>query len=371
MELLSLLAVNVVICLILYVFFCLRINRVVKQKRNESVPPALRENIEMTVSFINSSLALVDQRLKTCYQMLRRTEELLDTHSKQTSRLKADDTSSHRSRKVPKNLHLKQKATGVSKNTKDKPKKNDLTGKKGKELKKELKSENFPASTSNSIPISPPPIPPLHKNQAQKSPFKTKHLVKDHVRDENHYQAEKVLDKLGVDRIEITTTPKNAQEAYTTDSSKSTPPVSPVSPASPASPASFSSLLDHSSEEGSTPPTPTPTTRSTPTPTPTPTTRSTTPPTPTPTTRSTPTPTTRPPTPTTRPPTSSIESSPLSLEPDENLKIVRVLFKKGYRAEDIASFLQISPAEVHLIASLPDDDQKRPRRNRTVQEFAS
>ena len=291
MELLSLLAVNVVVCLILYVFFCLRINRVLRQKRNESVPPAFRENIEMTVSFINSSISLVDQRLKTCYQMLRRTEELLDKNSKKTSRVKAEDTSPPLSRKVRKNLHLQQKATGVSKNTKDKPKKSNLT-------RKELKSENIPASTSSSIPI-----PSKHKNQTQKDPVKPTYLadtpMKDNITEENHYQAEKVLDRLGVDRIEITASPKNAQEAYKTDSSK------PVVPAS---------------EEGS---------------------------------------------------TSPIESSPLSLAPDENLKIVRVLFKKGYKAEDIASFLQISPAEVHLIASLPDDGQKRPRRNRTDQKFAS
>ncbi len=76
MDLLALALVNVVTAGAMYVFFSLRFTRAVEQARKNSVVKDLKENVELTIEFINASLDLMDQKNRSFYQMLRRAEDL-------------------------------------------------------------------------------------------------------------------------------------------------------------------------------------------------------------------------------------------------------------------------------------------------------
>ncbi len=76
MELAILILVNLFGFGVIYFIFALRTHRTLQQVRKDPISPELKENIELTLQYINSALDLLDQKKKTCYQMLRQAEEL-------------------------------------------------------------------------------------------------------------------------------------------------------------------------------------------------------------------------------------------------------------------------------------------------------
>ena len=77
MDLLALAAVNLLTAVVLYFFFSLRLSRGIQKSRQDPLSPELKENIELAVQYINSSINLLDQKKKSCYNMLRQAEKIL------------------------------------------------------------------------------------------------------------------------------------------------------------------------------------------------------------------------------------------------------------------------------------------------------
>ena len=77
MELAALVIVNVLTASAMYFLFSLRFTSAVQKAARGSVLKELRENVEATVEFINTALDLMDEKNKTFYRMLRRSEELV------------------------------------------------------------------------------------------------------------------------------------------------------------------------------------------------------------------------------------------------------------------------------------------------------
>ena len=84
-DLIALAVVNLLTAVLLYFFFSLRASRAIEQSRKNPFTPELEENIKLAVQYINSSLELLDQKKKACYQMLRQAEALLTDSSKKIS----------------------------------------------------------------------------------------------------------------------------------------------------------------------------------------------------------------------------------------------------------------------------------------------
>lgn len=76
MELAALVMVNLVTATAMYFFFSLRFTAAVKKASKTVVLKELRENVEATVEYINTALDLMEEKNRTFYRMLRRSEEL-------------------------------------------------------------------------------------------------------------------------------------------------------------------------------------------------------------------------------------------------------------------------------------------------------
>lgn len=76
MELLSLILVNICALIIIYFIFSIRFSRALRESREVHIIRELKENIESTIEFINTSLDLMDQKLASFYQLLRKAEEI-------------------------------------------------------------------------------------------------------------------------------------------------------------------------------------------------------------------------------------------------------------------------------------------------------
>ena len=165
-DLIALAMVNLFTAALLYLLFSLRSSRAIEQSRQNPLTPQLKENIELTVQYINSSLELLDQKKQACYQMLRRAEALLKDDSKKTP-----------------DPDLKPAAKVKS---------------------KQHKSQNKKESKSNSKNKYTRPAEGKLKTAYTSS---LKKFSSD-------YNAEEALDRLGADKAEITPLVPQAKDAY-------------------------------------------------------------------------------------------------------------------------------------------------------------
>lgn len=89
MELFTLIVINFVTAVALYIVFSVRfslsVDKIVERTRKNEVLKDLRENIEATVEYINTSLDLMDQKNRSFYQLVRRSEELIQNLEKQNA----------------------------------------------------------------------------------------------------------------------------------------------------------------------------------------------------------------------------------------------------------------------------------------------
>ena len=76
MELLVLILVNIVTAVVMYVVFSIRFTKAVEEARANPIIRELKDNIQITIEFINTSLDLMDEKTKTFYQLVRRSEEI-------------------------------------------------------------------------------------------------------------------------------------------------------------------------------------------------------------------------------------------------------------------------------------------------------
>ena len=86
MELLAHILVTLVIALVLYILFSIRLSRALAKAPRNEIVKELRENIESAVEFINVSVDLMDRKNRAFYNMLRRAEELTRRLEKETVR---------------------------------------------------------------------------------------------------------------------------------------------------------------------------------------------------------------------------------------------------------------------------------------------
>ena len=86
MELLALAFVNLLTAAVMYILFSLRFSRAVEQTRKNQLFKELRENIELAVEYINTSLDAIDQRTASFYKLVRRAEEIARSLEQSTTR---------------------------------------------------------------------------------------------------------------------------------------------------------------------------------------------------------------------------------------------------------------------------------------------
>ena len=81
MELFTLIIINIITAVALYILFSVRfslaVDKIVERTRKNAVLKDLRENVEATVEYINTSLDLMDQKNRAFYQLVRKSEELV------------------------------------------------------------------------------------------------------------------------------------------------------------------------------------------------------------------------------------------------------------------------------------------------------
>ncbi len=169
MELLALAFVNLLTLCIMYFFFSLKTSKAIRKIHKDPLSSELKENIELAVQYINSSINLFDQKKKSCYQMLRTAEEILSN--------------------IQKNIEENPKKESLQ-NTIEKKKENT---KKKKTLKK--KSVN---TTTQDIKGKKTVYYNLDPDQSK---FETS-------------IAEHALERLGNDKAEITPISPNAEKAF-------------------------------------------------------------------------------------------------------------------------------------------------------------
>ena len=96
MDLLALAIVNVVTACAMYVLFSIRFSRAVRQTveqtQKKGLMRELKENVELTIEYINSSLDTMDQKTRSFYQLLRRSEELVRQLESMQADLRASES---------------------------------------------------------------------------------------------------------------------------------------------------------------------------------------------------------------------------------------------------------------------------------------
>lgn len=180
MDLLALALVNVVTAGAMYLFFSLRFTRAVEQSRKNTLVKDLKENVELTIEFINASLDLMDQKNRSFYQMLRRAEDL----TKQWDEvLEAGPP--------PEKARASKKKKASRKTAKKAPASSDAAP-------PAVRARSFAA---DDVPEDPSDEPPRSRYDEQ-------------VSDAGGYNVEGVLAGLGEDRLDISPAPTSGDDAY-------------------------------------------------------------------------------------------------------------------------------------------------------------
>lgn len=76
MELLALILVNIVTLTVAYVVFSVRIRILVERARKEPLVRELRENIEVAMEYLGTSVELMDRKNRTFYQLVQRADQI-------------------------------------------------------------------------------------------------------------------------------------------------------------------------------------------------------------------------------------------------------------------------------------------------------
>ena len=77
MELFSLSLVNLFVGIIIYVIFSLKHKRTnVVNSKKDDINQEVKEYLEVAVKYMQSSIEIIDRKTQSCYQMLRRAEEI-------------------------------------------------------------------------------------------------------------------------------------------------------------------------------------------------------------------------------------------------------------------------------------------------------
>ncbi len=188
MELFTLILINFGTAVALYIIFSVRfsmaVDKIVDRTRKNIILKDLRENIEATIEYINTSLDLMDQKNRSFYQLIRRSEELigkLDSH--QGSRSAGELA-------VPESL-TEQEMTALSAPLDGEP---DEPGALPNEIPRPRPPRRPVADTESGPRPAPerarPPSPPPAQRRQQSS----------------ESTLDRVLDALGEDRVEISGT---------------------------------------------------------------------------------------------------------------------------------------------------------------------
>ncbi len=194
MELAALALVNVVTAVAMYFFFSVRFSRAVRQtieeSRKNSLLRELKENVELTIEYINSSLDTMDQKTRSFYQLLRRSEELVET----LTELQADAIARASSTGAAKSKKKKVAARGKAR-TPAKSKKTASSSKK--------KAARTPASTGPADFNDDAAIAAGRFGDAEPA-----------AAEDTNYNVDRVLADVGADRLEISQPAESVESAY-------------------------------------------------------------------------------------------------------------------------------------------------------------
>ncbi len=211
MELLALALVNVVTAGLMYVFFSIRFSRAVRQtveqSRKNSLIRELKENVELTIEYINSSLDTMDQKTRSFYQLLRRSEELAtrleSLHQAPDSGPDSDsESAATRARRA-------KKATAA-------------TGSKKKQSAKRGagKAASSPAAKKTAAKKSRNARSALPAAGDASSSFRGPAGIDDEASTElepessTAYNVDRILEDMGDDRLDISEAPRDVESAY-------------------------------------------------------------------------------------------------------------------------------------------------------------
>lgn len=206
MELAALALVNVVTALAMYLFFSMRFSRAVRQtieeSRKNSLLRELKENVELTIEYINSSLDTMDQKTRSFYQLLRRSEELVETLTELQANAIA---TASQTTSGPSTRGAKKKSAAAR--GKAKAPAGKQTGSKAKSQKAAVSSAK---SARTARAPARPPAPAdiaddLREQDAFAAPPKT---------DGANYNVDRVLADVGADRLEISQPAGSVESAY-------------------------------------------------------------------------------------------------------------------------------------------------------------
>lgn len=224
---LALALVNVVTAGAMYVFFSMRFSRAVRQtveqSRKNSLLRELKENVELTIEYINSSLDTMDQKTRSFYQLLRRSEELVD-------QLESLQESARLAQIEQRGLEESAKSPGPRKKTQSRAgaaSKKAATAAKGAARKAPGKSRaaraDLEAETKSVPETLARPTTRIRKKAAaemEAAPYeqfdtsipRTEPGLED--TDRNTYNVDRVLADIGEDRLEISTPSPSVESAY-------------------------------------------------------------------------------------------------------------------------------------------------------------
>ncbi len=106
MELAILITVNLIISFLVYVAFSVRFRMALDKERQNRVPRAFYDNLQMTIQYINTATATVDEKTTVFQRQLRRSEEILKRLEKANEDFEKNLKKSRRKRKTGDNSEL-------------------------------------------------------------------------------------------------------------------------------------------------------------------------------------------------------------------------------------------------------------------------
>ena len=200
MELISLFIVNLFVGIIIYIIFSLKHKRTnVVNSKKDDINQEVKEYLEVAVKYMQSAIEIIDRKTQSCYQMLRRAEEISNNIQK------------FQKKDLSKNNFTKN----LSKNNKSNAN-NILINKinSNNQIKNESIAENILTNKINSN---------IHiKNKSNANNILTNKINSNiHIKNESIKEnfAQRALANLGEDLAEITPIEKNAKSAFMLGSS--------------------------------------------------------------------------------------------------------------------------------------------------------
>ena len=197
MELAALALVNLLTAIGMYFVFALRFSRAVEKTRKNEVFKELRENVEMTVEYINTALDMMDQKTRTFYQLVRRQEELL----RQLENQAENGRKTGRKRK---------KAAGTAKN--EPPAAETPSSTKSNRTKQQGERPGANTSKPKIAPVDEVSDSPRVREQAARQVAALR--AKPPGSDADDYDIQRVLGNMESDMLELSPGPESGQAVY-------------------------------------------------------------------------------------------------------------------------------------------------------------